>query len=135
MKALIIKEYWLNLILSGEKTLEIRSSSTGIKNEPFCLLESKSHLIKGIAEINYILLLNKILFSDLQKSHCIYRNYEDIPYKKMFGWHLINVIKFNNPIYHKPKKGTIIWSNLPREVENLCLEEKRKKLQKYAPIM
>lgn len=40
MDGLIIKKQWLDLILSGEKTLEIRGHDTKKLNEPIYLLES-----------------------------------------------------------------------------------------------
>lgn len=43
MDGLIIKKEWLDLILSGEKTLEIRGHDTRKLNEPIYLLESGSH--------------------------------------------------------------------------------------------
>ena len=47
MRGLIIKKEWLELILSGKKTIEIRSSKTSCIGETIYLLESKTHLVRG----------------------------------------------------------------------------------------
>lgn len=52
MDGLIIKKKWLDLILSGKKTLEIRSSSTKKTGIPIYLLESVSKRVRGHASYN-----------------------------------------------------------------------------------
>lgn len=43
MDGLIIKKKWLDLIVSGKKTIEIRGSNTKKQNETIYLLESRTH--------------------------------------------------------------------------------------------
>lgn len=47
MDGLIIKKKWLDLILSGKKTLEIRGCSTKKTGVPIYLLESGSKRVRG----------------------------------------------------------------------------------------
>ena len=49
MDGLIIKRQWLDLILSGKKTLEIRGSDTKKVGEAIYLLESGTHRVRGNA--------------------------------------------------------------------------------------
>lgn len=52
MDGLIIKKKWLDLILSGKKTLEIRGCSTKKTGVPIYLLESGSRRGGGHAPYN-----------------------------------------------------------------------------------
>lgn len=45
MDGLIIKKKWLDLIVSGIKTIEIRGSNTQKQNETIYLLESGTHRV------------------------------------------------------------------------------------------
>ena len=51
MDGLIVKKRWLNLILSGKKTIEIRGSNTKKIGQPIYLLES------GTLHIQYPVLI------------------------------------------------------------------------------
>lgn len=52
MDGLIVKKRWLNLILSGKKTIEIRGSNTKKIGQPIYLLESGTNLVKGTCIID-----------------------------------------------------------------------------------
>ena len=52
MNGLIIKKKWLDLIVSGKKTLEIRGSNTKNQNETIYLLESGTHRVVATAVIS-----------------------------------------------------------------------------------
>lgn len=51
MYGLIIKKKWLDLIMSGKKTLEIRGCRTSHVGEEIALLESGSQKIRGFCTI------------------------------------------------------------------------------------
>ena len=51
MYGLIIKKKWLDLIMSGQKTLEIRGSRTSHAGEEIALLQSGSQKILGFFTI------------------------------------------------------------------------------------
>ena len=53
MDGLIVKKRWLNLILSGKKTIEIRGSNTKKIGQPIYLLESGTNLVKGTNHKNH----------------------------------------------------------------------------------
>ena len=54
MYGLIIKKKWLDLIMSGKKTLEIRGCRTFHEGEEIALLESGSQKIRGFCTIKEV---------------------------------------------------------------------------------
>lgn len=51
MKGLIMHQEWLDLILSGQKTLEMRNRNTACIGEKIYLLETKTKRIRGTCVI------------------------------------------------------------------------------------
>lgn len=111
MKALIIKEKWLNLILSGKKTWEIRSSSTRIRGK-ILLIKSGSKQIFGECELVDIIKLDLDQYKISANKHCINVKQDILPYKNTYAWVLQNPQKYNNPIPYKHPMGAVIWVNI-----------------------
>lgn len=59
MYGLIIKKKWLDLVMSGKKTLEIRGCRTSHAGEEIALLESGSQKIRGFCTIKEVTALDK----------------------------------------------------------------------------
>lgn len=114
MKGLIIKEKWANLILSGEKTVEVRSSDTKIRGDIYIII-SGTKQAWGTAELVDTCKLDKDLFErTLKDKHKIEMTYEELLkiYKNPHGWIFKNVKKFETPIPYNHKKGCVIWVNI-----------------------
>lgn len=114
-KALIIKKEWLDLILEGKKTFEVRSGNTKIRGK-IGLIESGSGLIVGECDlVNSIIIDNNNIKDVLYKS-CI-SNPEIINnmYKNPHAWELNNFIRYNQPLKYKHPKGAIIWIDLKKQ--------------------
>lgn len=94
MKALIIKEKWLNLILSGKKTWEIRSLNTKIRGK-ILLIKSSSKQIFGECELVDSIKLNIEQYKTNKDKHCINVNQDILPYKNTYAWVLQNPQKYN----------------------------------------
>lgn len=110
MKALIIKEKWLNLILSGRKTWEIRSSNTKIRGK-ILLIKSGSKQIFGECELVDSKKLNLYQYQISEDKHCIDIKQDILPYKNTYAWVLKNPKKYDNPIPYKHPMGAVIWVN------------------------
>lgn len=112
MDGLIIKKKWLDLILKGKKTMEIRGniprSHLYIK---IALIESGSGLIKGEAYIYSVVRLWKNgWFEKAQEYHRIpLKDKSIIKYKKCYGWWFTVPIVFETPIPYKHPQGAVIW--------------------------
>lgn len=122
MYGLIIKKKWLEKILSGEKTLEIRGSKTAHIGERIALIESGSSQIKGFCVIRSVIALTEEKWETERDRHCVELSFEDLSkrYKKAYAWELTDVIACKQPVPYKHPQGAVIWVNL----EGLGLDEK-----------
>jgi len=116
MKGLKIRGKWMDLILSHEKTWEIRSGDTKERGK-ILLIRTKgggdSSCIVGEAT----------LYDSKQISIDSLAEYEDlhkicdisiVKYKRPHAWILKDVVKYKEPIrsFHNPK-GSVIWVSNP----------------------
>ena len=121
MKGLIVKEPWINYILAGEKTWEIRSSNVKIRGR-IALIKSGTGKIFGTVELVDSKELTFKEYRDSENFHCILGEKFKLPYKRTWAWSVTNPNVFVTPIpYHHPQ-GAVIWvnlDNLKRGEENL----------------
>ena len=110
MRALIIKQPWIDYILNGKKTWEIRGSKTNIRGV-IELIQSGSGLVVGKCKI----IDCKELKLQEYKRSTIYHNINNtdkLPYKKTYAWIISNAERYNNPRPYSHPKGAIIWVKL-----------------------
>lgn len=110
MKGLIIKEPWIDLILNGEKTWEIRGSRTKLRGE-IALIKSKSGKVFGTVEIADCIELDLNIYQDSYRYHCIQET-TLLPYKRTYAWVLKNPKRYFEPVPYKHPQGAVIWVNL-----------------------
>lgn len=110
MKALIIKKPWIDYILEGKKTWEIRGSKTNIRGQ-IELIQSGSGLVVGSCEIIDCKELTLDDYKNNTDKHNI-KNIEALPYKKTYAWVVFNAKKYETARKYKHPKGAIIWVNL-----------------------
>lgn len=124
MFGLIIKKEWLDLILKGEKNLEIRGSNTSHIGETIALIESGSGFIKGTCLLagTFPLFSNnykasKNIWNQTRNRHCVPISYEKLleRYKKPYAWHFMDVQVYDEPVPYKHPQGAVIWVNLDKE--------------------
>ncbi|QHE62565.1 ASCH domain-containing protein [Rossellomorea vietnamensis] len=112
MKGLIIKSPWIELILEGKKTWEIRGSNTKIRG-PIALIKSGSGMVYG--EVN-VRDSKELTLKDYQVSNEFHRvqseSLQALPYKKTFAWVLEKPRIYKEPIPYKHPMGAVIWVNL-----------------------
>lgn len=112
-KGLIIKKEWLELILSGKKIVEIRSSHTKVRGK-IALIESGSGHIVGECEIidstclDTAEKLDKAMIDGCVSKDVVLVSY----YKKPHAWHIKNAIRYEKPVPYKHPKGAVIWVNI-----------------------
>lgn len=109
MRGLIIKKEWLDLILSGKKTIEIRSSKTSCIGETIYLLESKTHLVRGTCTIQRVEKLDETKWNETKDKHLVPCKFNQLPYKKSYGWYLQDVTKLDKEFSYSHPKGAVIW--------------------------
>lgn len=108
MDILILKKTWLDLILDGKKTWEIRGSDTK-KRGRILLAESGTGLIKGSVVLEHTSLLLKEDFEAYPKKHRIPCTYEELPYRNPHIWYMKEPCRFSKPVPYKHPQGAVIW--------------------------
>ncbi|MGM0751652.1 MAG: ASCH domain-containing protein [Bacillota bacterium] len=112
MKGLIIKSPWIELILEGRKSWEIRGSNTKMRGT-IALIKSGSGMVFGEVNINDS---KELTLEDYQLSrgfHCVESEAsQELPYKRTYAWMLEKPKIYKKPIPYKHPMGAIIWVNL-----------------------
>lgn len=111
MNGLIIKKKWLNLIVSGKKTIEIRGSDTQKQNETIYLLESGTHKIVATAIISSTYPISCSDWAEERDKHCVDISYTDLKkrYKTPYAWVLSKIKPIEDIWYYKHPQGAVIW--------------------------
>ena len=110
-KALIIKPNWGNLILNGDKLIELRGSNTNIRGT-IGLIFSGTNRIWGTVDIIGSKQLSRETFERFKRYHKVDCDINDISYRKVWGWLIDNPVRLDKPIDFQPKKGCVIWVNI-----------------------
>lgn len=115
-KGLIIKQPWIELILSGEKTWEMRTGTAkgkGPKHRgPVALIQQGTGLIVGVA--NMVDVLPAMSIPELMQHQDKHRiNYLNTPEaaKWVTPW-VLEDVKRIKPVSYEKKSGPVIWVNL-----------------------
>jgi len=114
MKGVIIRSPWIEMILSGEKSWEIRGSNTKIRGK-IALIRSGSGLVVGRCEL--VDVVGPLTLAKYQRStskHRVSRRHtSELPYKSTYAWVLKNAKRLRTPIPYEHPQGAVIWVNLP----------------------
>jgi hypothetical protein len=115
MNGLIILEEWLDLILNGRKTWEIRNRNAKIRGQ-IALIQKGSGLIIGVCDL--IDVKGPLSVDELEKSidkHQVPIGFlrNALNYKKTYAWVLTNARRLRNPKPYKHPLGAVIWVKLP----------------------
>ncbi|MBQ8424607.1 MAG: ASCH domain-containing protein [Clostridia bacterium] len=110
MKALIIKQPWIDYILEGKKTWEIRGCKTNIRGQ-IELIQSGSGLVVGSCEIVDCKELTLEDYACNSDKHNI-AEITTLPYKRTYAWIIANAKRYNIYRKYKHPQGAIIWVNL-----------------------
>ena len=108
IRGLIIKKEWLDLILSGEKTIELRSRMTNIRGR-ILLVESGSGMIMGACNIidcvEYFTLAS---FEHQKPRHHAHAGFWG---RYKYGWciEIGSEKRFSTPIPYNHPQGAVIW--------------------------
>lgn len=112
IKGLIIKPKWADLILNGNKTMEIRSKNTNIRGT-IGIIKSGTKKIWGTVQLFNCMELNRKNFEKYKNQHKLEISYDELLkiYSKPYIWCLRNVKIFKNPLPYEHKRGCVVWVN------------------------
>jgi len=138
--AITIKPKWLDLILMGKKTWEIRGCNCH-KRGLVRLAESKEEKVSSAGKITGEAIVEdsmevtlEILEQNLDK-HCIpVDGLRNFPYKRFYAWVLRDARRFEIPQNYEIKGGSITWRKLDTETVRRCNEESAKSKACHIPI-
>jgi len=111
-RGLIIRQPWIELILSGKKTWEMRSKPTAVRGR-IALIEAGTGLIVGETELTSSpkhLTLGHVAHE--YKWHRVndYALLEQWP----FPWVLQDTERYEQPVPYNHPKGAVIWVDLTK---------------------
>lgn len=113
MKGLIIKPYWADLILSGDKVWEIRNRQTHQRGK-IGVIKSGSGKVFGTVDLVDCKNLSFTDYMDSRDKHCIQTGQAPYPDRAhdMWAWVLKNPVIYPNPVPYTHPQGAVIWVNL-----------------------
>ena len=123
VKGLIIDEPWISLIVSGEKTWEMRTRDTQVRGR-IGLIRKGSKMVIGVADL--VQTLPKLPPSELRASfgkHRVPESEIDEDFKWSTAWVLQRARSLQQSVpYHHPP-GAVIWVNLDPKVAALIAQQ------------
>lgn len=112
MKALVIRQPWVDLILSGEKTWELRGSATSFRGR-FAVIQSGTGTVVGICQL--VAVVGPLAAGDLAESTAKHRVPCRPRYRRPHAWVLEGAERLRRPVPYRHPSGAVIWVNLSPE--------------------
>jgi len=114
MRGLIIRSPYIDWILEGKKTWEIRGSNSHVRGK-IALIRSGSGLVVGTCKL--VGVVGPLTLRELKKhASKLGRTSSEIrskPYEKTYAWALSNAVRLKHPRRYKHRPGAVIWVRLP----------------------
>lgn len=127
LSAIPIREPWIDMILIGAKTWEIRTKFTK-KIGPVALIRAGSGTVVATAILSEVIELTpKIAYknSELMGFGKITRTEAD-DLEGEYAWVLKDVIKFKNPVPYKHPSGAVTWVTLDEPTTKKVIAEAKR---------
>lgn len=115
MRRLIIRDPWIDLILSGKKTWEIRGSKTKVRGE-IALIRSGSGMVYGTCKLVNVIgpISLRQMRMQFERHRVPLENLKGgLPYKNTYAWVMEDARRLKDPIPYKHPQGAVIWVKLP----------------------
>lgn len=119
MKALIIRDPWIDLILDGRKTWELRTSPTKVRGR-IGLIRQGTGLIVGVADlVDSLPRLDADTLATSRDRHAVPPEMDTVALEAgwLHPWVLHNARPLEHPVVAGQKSGQVIWVSLVPEIE------------------
>lgn len=113
MKGLIIKQPWIDYILNGQKTWEIRGRNTKTRGEVQLIQSGSGYILGEATLVDCILLSEERYFSSVEQHQIIHDGI--MPYQKTYAWVFETPVRYEQPIPYQHPQGAVIWVKLKNE--------------------
>jgi hypothetical protein len=110
LSAILIREPWIDMILAGKKTWEIRSKFTK-KIGPVALIRSKSGTVVATANITRVIELNSDICSKNARKMGMSVD-EALNCFGYYAWVLEDVVVLKRPVPYIHPSGAVTWVTL-----------------------
>jgi len=107
---LLLHRKWLDLILSGQKTWELRGQST-TKRGVVALIQCGSSHVFGEVTITDARQVSPLDLFDNVDKHCV-SDLSIIQYQQVFAWILRDAKRYKDPRYYNHRRGAVNWVDL-----------------------
>ena len=106
----MIKPRWLDLILAGKKSWEIRGTATSKRGCVHLAVSGGGGTILGKASlVDCLLVKPEELVWHIDK-HCIpEQELKYVKYTKLYAWVLKDACRYKVPLDYKHSKGAVVW--------------------------
>jgi hypothetical protein len=118
MKALLIRQPWIDKMLRGEKRWELRGSRTKVRGL-IALIQSGTGTVVGTCEL--VDVEGPLSLAELRQSTARHRVPANRfnnrpPYPRTYAWVLRGARRLYKPVRYKHPVGAVIWVNLSSRV-------------------
>jgi ASCH domain len=121
---LLVRVPWIDKILDGSKTWEIRGSQT-TKRGRIGLIESGTGTVVDAVEL--VAVVGPLSLAELspnwRKAGFDDERVSILPYRQTFAWVLRNPKRLKQPVPYNHPSGAVIWVNLKHCVEQAVLRQ------------
>ena len=108
---LVVKNPWLDLILAGKKTWEIRGAPTKVRGKIHLALGGGGGRIVGQCDIADSFAVDRGMLEKHVAEHCV-EGLATIAYRRPHAWVLSNARRYETPFVYSHPRGAIRWVKL-----------------------
>lgn len=107
--ALIVKQRWLDQILAGKKTWEIRGCATKRRGWIHFAASKSGGKLLGRALLTKCVQIPNEDFASHFRKHRV-ADVSEVPYSRIYAWVLSKAQRFKKPFAFTQKQGQVIWA-------------------------
>jgi hypothetical protein len=110
-RGLLVRDPWIGLLLSGEKTWELRSRRTTFRGR-FALIRSGTGLVVGEARLVDVVgpySGEELRSSDRKHRAAAYVEANSGRFPSLYGWVVEGAMAYDRPVPYEHPQGAVIW--------------------------